>query len=303
MEQNPRVVVLGEDVAHGSMLGLTLPASQDPVLAKRLLSTPLTTTSLLAHAGGLALGGKHPIVLLSGVTDLVDGLAGLRELGRYNWRGGETRACPMIVMVPVGCGLDANDDPEDAAESLLASLPGVDAMTIGRGEDTPALIDSALTHTDRTERPLLVFLPRALMLGAPGEHASPAPLSTISVHQVGAGATLFCWGASVEPALRAAQQMEEVGVVELLQLAPLDREAVLAHAQQSGRIVVAHAGRPDQGLGAELAALFANEAILQLDAPVRRVSGPASGVLPTEFQQTTPSATSIAQALEETLHY
>lgn len=303
LDQDPRVVVLGEDVAQASVLGLTRQASQREDLRPRLLSTPLCTTSLLAHAGGLALGGKHPIVILSGVGDLLDGLAGLREMGLYNWMGGDTRSCPMIIAVPVGPGMDAHDDPNCCPESLAASLPGVDCMTVGTGEAIPGLLPSAMAQVARSERPLLVLIPRKLLLAQSPEQRSAEELSTIAVHKIGSGATVFCWGASVSPTLAATAAREDVSVIELHQLSPLDKDAVLAHAEQSGRIAIVHAGDPELGLGAELAAYLSDEAILHLDAPVRRITGPKGRLHPSQSERALPTPQQIAQGVEEILHY
>lgn len=303
LQQDPRVVVLGEDVAHGSALGLTLSASQHPELAKRLLSTPLCTTSLLAHAGGLALGGKHPVVLLSGSTDLLDGLAGLREMGRYNWSGGDTRACPMVVLVPVGPGLDEHEDPAESPEQILSSLPGLQVLTIGKSSDIPAILPTALRQAESSEGPVVVLLPRTLLLAPASESQDPSPLSTISVHQVGSKAVVYCWGAAVAPTLLACQNQDDVSVVELHQLAPLDHEALLAHAEQSGRILVSHTGRPENSVATQLAARLADEAILHLDAPIRRVCAPSDWLLPQEDHRAVPSVQPIVDALEETINY
>lgn len=303
LEGDSSVVVLGEDVAHGGNYGLTLPASQRPELAKRLLATPLTTTSLLAHAGGLALGGKQPIVLLGGVSDLLDGLAGLREMGRYNWSGGDTRACPMVVLVPVGPGMDEHDDASESPEQILASIPGIRVLTLGESREVPALFPTALQEAQSSESPVVVLIPRSLLLAPAVEHPDASPFSTISVHKVGSRATVYCWGGCVPATLLACEELEDVSVVEVHQLAPLDHDALVAHAERSGRILVVHAGRPENSISAQLAATLADEAILHLDAPVRRLSGPSDWLLPHDDAAAAPSVAAIAQAIEETIHY
>ena len=77
-----RRVLLGEDVRDGGMLGLSRAAMRDPALGLRVLATPLTPATNLAHATGLALAGRRPIVLLNSATALLEGYAALRELGR-----------------------------------------------------------------------------------------------------------------------------------------------------------------------------------------------------------------------------
>ena len=81
-------VMLGEDVRDGGMLGLSRVAAQDEQLRARLLPTPLTNHGIFAHAAGLALGGKKPIVALPSAGALLEGLAALRELAALSWRSG-----------------------------------------------------------------------------------------------------------------------------------------------------------------------------------------------------------------------
>ena len=92
LRDDPRRVLLGEDVRDGGMLGLSRAAMQDPALGLRVLATPLTPTANLAHATGLALAGRRPIVLLGSASALLEGYAGLRELGRVGATANGERA-------------------------------------------------------------------------------------------------------------------------------------------------------------------------------------------------------------------
>src|SRR5690606_18970446 len=73
LRDDVRRVLLGEDVRQGGMLGLSRAAMQDPSLGLRVLATPLTPAACLAHATGLALAGRRPIVLLPSATALLEG--------------------------------------------------------------------------------------------------------------------------------------------------------------------------------------------------------------------------------------
>jgi pyruvate/2-oxoglutarate/acetoin dehydrogenase E1 component len=127
----------------------------------------------------------------------------------------------------------------------------------------------------------------------------------------GRDATVFCWGEALLPTLAAADACArqeppiEVGVVEVGKLAPLDEASLIELARATGKIVIAHAGSRSGGVGAELAALFADQAILQLDAPITRVSGSSrSGLVAAhEEQRQSPSAAAIVEAILHVVHY
>ena len=92
LREDPTRVMLGEDVLDGGMLGLSRIAAQDEKLREQLLATPLTNNGIFAHAAGLALGGRKPILALPSAGALLEGLAALRELAALSWRsGGEQR--------------------------------------------------------------------------------------------------------------------------------------------------------------------------------------------------------------------
>jgi pyruvate/2-oxoglutarate/acetoin dehydrogenase E1 component len=94
-------------------------------------------------------------------------------------------------------------------------------------------------------------------------------------------------------------------VVEVGKLAPLDEARLVELARATGKIVIAHAGSRG-GIAAELAALFADQAILQLDAPITRVSGTAvspSLVTGHEESRQSPTAAAIVEAILHVVHY
>ena len=304
LSDDHRIVVLGEDVQHGTMLGLTRHIIDHEDLAQRLLSGPLTSTSLLAHAGGLALGGQFPIVCLSGAQDLIEGLAGLREIGRFRWRSGDTRGCPLLCIVPVGPGFGLGGDADEPIENLLGGLRGIETLTVGRPDDAAAMLFSAVARAQATDGPVVLLIPRTVLLADAPATTTREPLSTVQVHRVGDQATVFCWGASVDSTLAAVDAAGVSStVIELHSLFPLDFDALLGHAQLTGKLVIAHAGRRHAGVGAELAARFADDAILQLDAPVLRVSGANESLSARHEMTAIPEPAAIISAIQTVAQY
>ncbi|PRP90244.1 2-oxoisovalerate dehydrogenase subunit beta [Enhygromyxa salina] len=319
LREDERRCLLGEDVRSGGMLGLSRVAAQDEQLRARVLGSPLTASAHVAHAGGLALAGLRPIVLLPSSTALLEALAALRELGRLRWRSGEQRAVPALFVAPNGPGFGVGGEAAESVEATLAAVPGVELWCAGRAEDLCAYLRSAADFSGAEARPAQVgprvlLLPRSVVvrdLLVDVDLDQALPRSVTALVREGDRATVFAWGEALAPALAAAQACAaldpaiEVKVVDLGRLAPLDEELLVEHASATGKIVIAHAGPRRGGLGAELAALFADRCILHLDAPIVRVTGELEPALVAGHEElrASPSASAIAAAINHVVHY
>ena len=119
----------------------------------------------------------------------------------------------------------------------------------------------------------------------------------------GAAATVLAWGAAVDLACAAAAESgHDAQVVELGGLSPIDADMAVA-AAASGKLVIAHAGGPNFGPGAELAAILADRAILRLDAPIVRVTGREGPLVFTDEMAGLPSVAAIAAAIHQVVTY
>jgi pyruvate/2-oxoglutarate/acetoin dehydrogenase E1 component len=322
LREDDRRVLLGEDVRSGGMLGLSRVALDDPQLRARLLGSPLTGIAHVAHAGGLALAGLRPIVLLSSAGALLEALAAMRELGRFGWRSGDRHALPVLFVAPNGPGFGLGGEAAESVEDTLATIPGIEVWSAGRVEDLCGYLRSAADRTDLdgTSGPRVLLLPRSVVirdlltdvdLTASLEREPTAQL------REGGDVTVFCWGEALLPTLAAADACArqeppiEVGVVEVGKLAPLDESKLVELARATGKIVIVHAGSRGGGIAAELAALFADQAILQLDAPITRVSGssflgsPRQEPLVTGHDESrqSPTAAAIVEAILHVARY
>jgi pyruvate/2-oxoglutarate/acetoin dehydrogenase E1 component len=313
LREDDRRVLLGEDVRSGGMLGLSRVALEDPQLRARLLGSPLTGVAHVAHAGGLALAGLRPIVLLSSAGALLEALPAVRELGRLAWRSGGQRTVPVLFVAPNGPGFGLGGEAAESVEAVLAAIPGVEVWSAGRVEDLCGYLRSA-SDVEGTSGPRVLLLPRSVVvrdLLGDVDLAAPLERPPTALLREGRDATVFCWGEALLPTLAAADACArqeppiEVGVVEVGKLAPLDEALLIELARATGKIVIAHAGSRAGGVGAELAALFADQAILQLDAPITRVSGSSrSGLVAAhEEQRQSPSAAAIVEAILHVVHY
>ncbi|GEM_PF-1250742 len=342
LREDERRCLMGEDVRNGGMLGLSKAAAEDEDLRPRLLGSPLTNAAQVVHAGGLALAGLRPIVLLPSSSALLEALAALRELGRLPWRRGGRHAegdpqdgngngesepdehpLPVLFVAPNGPGFGLGGEASESVEASLAGVPGLELWSAGRVEDLcPYLRSAADFDAATSDRIRVLLLPRSVLVTElePPEGETEveisAPLGRPPTATLRAGdrATVFAWGASVGPALRAAERCAagsddapgfEVRVVEVGRLAPLDEDLLVEAADATGKLVIAHSGPRSHGLGAELAALFAERSILHLDAPVLRVCGDLDSSSSTGHAESSASPTSaaIAAALHTVVHY
>lgn len=310
LREDDRRVLLGEDVGSGGMLGLSRVAAEDPKLRSRLLGSPLTGVAWAAHAGGLALAGARPIVLLSSATALLEALPAMRELGRIGWKSGDQREVPVLFVAPNGPGFGLGGDSAESVEATLAAVAGLEVWSAGRVEDLCGWLRSA-AELDGAAGPRVLLLPRSVVvrdLIVDIDLAAPLNRDKTAVLREGADATVFCWGEAVVPTLAAADACArrdspiEVSVVEVGKLAPLDQPRLVELARATGKIAIAHAG-PRGGIGAELAALFADQAILQLDAPIVRVTGSSGLVAGQQESQQSPTAAAIVEAIEHIVNY
>ena len=288
LTDDDRRCLLGEDVRGGGMLGLSKLAADNEDLKLRLLGAPLVNAAHVAHAGGLALAGLWPIVLLPSSAALLEALPALRELGRLPWRSAGHRSLPVLFVAPDGPGFGLGGDAAESNEATLAQVPGLELWTTGRTEDLESALRSAADFSQeapgRPCSPRVLLLPRRLLVDEVEPELDPVDLTSraaTAILREGDQATLFAWGDALRAALAAADACAaanppiSVCVVELARLAPIEpsMDELIASAQATGKLIIAHSGPRTFGLGAELAAQFADRAILQLDAPIRRVCG------------------------------
>ncbi len=274
LEINPRVVLFGEDIGpkggvHAVTLGL-----QEKFGFERVFDTSLSEEGIVGRAVGMALAGLMPVPEIQFRKYAEPATEQINDCGTMRWRTNNRFAAPMVLRVPGGffkCG-----DPWHSQTNEVAFVhnPGWKVAVPSNAEDAVGLLRTALRGND----PVLFFEHRAMLDDAWARRAYPGddfalPFGKAKTTVAGDDLTIISWGAMV-PRCEKAAEGRSVDVIDLRTLMPWDKEAVLASVRRTHRCLIVHEDLRSAGFGAEIAAVVADEAFMDLDAPVARVTMP-----------------------------
>jgi pyruvate dehydrogenase E1 component beta subunit len=199
----------------------------------------------------------------------------ITHVGRYRWRTGGTMSFPLVVRMPYGGGVRAPELHDDSPETYYVHTPGVKVAIPSTPADAKGLLAAAIRDPD----PVVVLEPKLIYRSERGEVPEGdyvVPLGKARLAREGDDLTLVAYGAMVALCERTADVLADEASVEVLDvrtLKPLDEDALLASAAKTGRVVIVQEAPRVAGFGAELAAVLAEKAILDLRGPVLRVTG------------------------------
>ena len=277
MERDGRVVILGEDVGvDGGVFRIT-DGLVDTFGRERVIDTPLAESAGVGVAIGMAALGLKPVVeiqfmgfIYPAFNQIVSHVARIRNRTRGRF------TVPLVIRTPYGAGVRALEHHSESTEAFFCHIPGLTVVVPSTPYDAKGLLVAAI----RGEDPVLFLEPtrlyRAEKQDVPDE-AYEVPIGKAKVTRPGNDLTIIAWGAMVPVAERAAVLAAESGwsaeVIDLRTLSPMDRETVVGSVKKTGRVLVVHEAPKTCGLGAEIAALIGEKALLSLEAPVLRITG------------------------------
>jgi pyruvate dehydrogenase E1 component beta subunit len=275
LERDSSVMVLGEDVGRAGGVFRATAGLRDKFGPDRCFDTPLAEAGILGGAVGLCMAGWKPVCEMQYDAfsyPCLDQL--ITHVGRYRWRTGGKMSFPLVVRMPYGGGVRAPELHDDSPETYYVHTPGVKVAIPSTPSDAKGLLAAAIRDPD----PVVVLEPklhyRTLKGEVPeGEHV--VPLGKARLAREGDDVTLVAYGSMVPLCERAADALEDVSaeVLDIRTLKPLDEDALLASAAKTGRVVIVQEAPRVCGFAAELAAILAEKAILDLRGPVLRVTG------------------------------
>ena len=274
LARDDSVLVMGEDVGRAGGVFRATAGLRERFGSDRCVDTPLAEAGILGTAVGLCMAGWRPVTEMQYDAfsyPCLDQL--ITHVGRYHWRTGGAMEFPIVIRMPYGGGVRAPELHDDSPETYYVHTPGVKVAIPSTPADAKGILAAAIRDPD----PVVVLEPklhyRTLKGEVPeGEHV--VPLGRARLAREGEDLTLVAYGSMVPVCEAAADGLDaSVEVLDIRSLKPLDEDALLASAAKTGRVAIVQEAPRVCGFAAELAAILAEKAMLDLQAPVLRVTG------------------------------
>jgi 2-oxoisovalerate dehydrogenase E1 component subunit beta len=310
LEDDPKVVVMGEDVGKlGGVFRVTDGLQKDFGEA-RVVDTPLAESGIVGTAIGLALRGYRPVceIQFDGfVFPAFDQI--VSQLAKMRLRSQGQVAMPVVIRIPFGGGIGAVEHHSESPEALFAHVAGLRVVACSGPADAYTMIRQSV----RCDDPVIFFEPKRRYwdkaeVDTAGTLADAMPLEAARTVTEGTDATVLTYGPLVRTCVEAAVAAREEGraleVIDLRSLSPLDLHTIVGSVRRTGRCVVVHEAPVTGGLGAEIAARVTQECFYQLEAPVLRAGGFSTPYPPSRLEDHyLPDLDRVLDAVDRTFAY
>jgi 2-oxoisovalerate dehydrogenase E1 component beta subunit len=277
MERDERVYLLGEDIGvYGGAFKVT-EGFIEQFGPERVMDTPICEETIMGMAVGSAMEGLRPVAEVQYADFIANGFDELVNVaGKYHYRSGVP--VPMVVRGPSGGGVRASAFHSQNPEPWFAHTPGLKVMCPAFPSDAKGLLKSAI----RDDNPCVFFehkwIYRRVREPVSEDRDFLVPIGKANVRREGTDLSIVTYGAMVHKALDAANALADRGVsaevVDLRTITPMDTDTVLESVAKTSRALVLYESHRFLGVGAEVAAVLAEEAFEHLDAPVMRLAPP-----------------------------
>ena len=289
MEQDERVIVLGEDVGlHGGVFRAT-DGLQQRYGELRVIDTPLAELLIAGVAIGAAVNGLRPVAEMQFADFSFPAFDQIvSEAARWRYRTNGQQGIPLVIRMPYGAGIHGALYHSQSVEGFYAHVPGLRVVTPSTPYDAKGLLIAAIRDPDP-----VIFLEHKkayrMVRGDVPEGSYTVALDRARMARGGQDLSVFAYGLMLHHCLEAAEVLAGEGidaeVVDLRSLAPLDRDSILDSARKTGKVLVVYEDNKTLGLGAEVSALIGEEAFEWLDAPIMRLASPDIPAMPYNHAQ------------------
>jgi acetoin:2,6-dichlorophenolindophenol oxidoreductase subunit beta len=274
MRRDPSVCILGEDVAEAGTPFKVLSGLVEEFGKDRVLDTPISEAGFTGMAVGAAMAGMRPVVdIMFGdfITLTMDQM--VNQAAKIHYMSGGKWKVPMVMRTTLGATRRSAAQHSQSLHAWFSHVPGLKVVLPSTPYDAKGLLKSAI----RDENPVVFFEDKMMykLKGPVPSEDYTIPLGVADVKRAGSDITLVATSSMVQVALGAAHLLSESGisaeVIDPRTTWPLDEKRLIASAQKTSRVIVLDEGYERYGVTAEIAAVIAEGAFYDLDAPVKRM--------------------------------
>ena len=277
LREDDDVVVMGQDVGKNGGVFRATEGLFDEFGGDRVIDTPLAESGIVGTAVGMAAMGMRPVPEIQFSGFMYPGFDQIvSHMARFRTRSRGRFTLPMTLRAPYGGGIRAPEHHSESKEAFYAHEAGLKVVIPSTPREAKGLLAASIRDPDPVIflEPKLIY--RAFREAVP-EEPYTVPIGEAATRREGDDVAVFTYGAMTRPTLEAAETLGEEGieceVVDLRTVSPLDREAIVAAFEKTGRAVVVHEAPKTGGLAGEITAILQEEALLYQEAPIGRVTG------------------------------
>lgn len=299
LRRDPRVFLIGEDVAEAGTAFKVLKGLVDEFGPERVIDSPISEAGITGIGVGAAMTGMRPVVdIMFGdfITLTMDQM--VNQAAKIHYMSGGELKVPMVLRTTLGATRRSAAQHSQSLHAWFSHIPGLKVAVPSTPYDAKGLLKTAI----RDDNPVAFFEDKMMYQtrGPVPEGEYTIPFGVADLKREGTDVTLVATSSMVYVALEAAEMLAEIGlsaeVIDPRTTFPLDKQALIDSAKKTSRAIVIDEGYERYGVTAELASVIADGAFYYLDAPVKRLGAmdvpiPFSPVLE---DLTVPTAESVA---------
>jgi pyruvate dehydrogenase E1 component beta subunit len=274
MRRDPRVCIMGEDVAEAGTPFKVLSGLVEEFGKERVRDTPISEAGFTGVAVGTAMTGLRPVVdIMFGdfLTLTMDQM--VNQAAKVHYMSGGAWKVPMVLRATLGASRRSAAQHSQSLHAWFSHVPGLKVVLPSTPYDAKGLMKTAI----RDDNPVLFFEDKMMfkLKGPVPIEEYTIPFGVADIKRAGAGITIVATSSMVQVALRAATLLEEIGisaeVIDPRTTWPLDEKTLIDSVKKTSRAIVVDEGYERYGVTAEIASVITNGAFYHLDAPVKRI--------------------------------